>query len=362
MTANECVELMKKMTNKTTQFFEGARVDVWLGYVDLTCEMAVALLTLSQHNFRGITRSRVDKNKKILREGQWMLHHQGISVTSSKTGLCDRLGDGQHRLKAFVEVCREDENELMQLPVLVSIGLPECTEDAVDQQQKRNCKQILKHMGLTKGNQEIEGAARVVINHFNARRFQRDHLPVSDQGLCHFVMRHEQKWLETLEIVSKPQPKDNIYPRAQMMALVFIATGSTVHRIEWSDALNTFISKFWEGLRIESKEDPFQKLRAKCRELSNKDEQGKKKNRNKDARTSESARIVWASWNRFEESGDGTFALPQLGKVDHPLNVKLIAGVEHFTDPLLDELPNYKRFKNGQNIRQRKNRYGKGWS
>lgn len=361
MNANECVELMKKTTHKTTWCFDGSVVEVWIGYVDLTYDMAVALLTLSQGNFRGITRGRVNKYKSVIREDQWMLHHQGISVTSSESGHCDTLGDGQHRLKAFVEVCEEDNIDYKPLSVQVSIGLPDITQRAVDQQQKRTAEQILKFMGLSKGSLEIAGAARIVVQHFNATRFDKHHFAVSDQGLCDFVMRHEQKWIQTLEMVSKPETRMNIYPRTQMMALVFIATGATVHRIHWSNALDTFIAKFWEGLRIETKEDPFFKLRWKIRQLSNKDEHGKKDPKKRQW-SLDRAKLVWESWNRFAKSESETLKVPQLGRIDHPLNVRLIPNVEHFSDSLFDELPNYERFKTGQNIRQQKNKYGRGWS
>lgn len=361
MNANECVELMKKTTHKTRVPFEGSYVEVWTGYCDLTYEMALALLTMRNKNFRGITRTRVDKYKNVFREKKWMVCHQGISVTSSKTGHCDRLGDGQHRLTAFVETCQEDKNFDKRVTVQCNLGFPERTEDVVDQQQKRNCQQILKHMGLKKGSSEIAGAARIVIHHFNAKRFQGDELPISDQGLCEFVMRHEQKWIETLELITKRNARDSIYPRAQMMALVFIATGSTIYRSQWSVVLKTFIKKFWDGLRLEDEQDSFHIMRQRCRALTNKKEDGGKDTKKRQWST-DRGKIVWESWNRYAKSKDGTFKVPQAGRINHPLNVKLIANVEHFEDPVFDQMPNYQIFNAGKNIRQQKNRYGRGWS
>ena len=63
----------------------------------ITPEKAAQLLLINTNN-RHLTRSNVDFFAKQLRNGEWMLTHQGIAITKS-----GKLADGQHRLTAIVE-------------------------------------------------------------------------------------------------------------------------------------------------------------------------------------------------------------------------------------------------------------------
>jgi uncharacterized protein YerC/hydrogenase maturation factor len=96
----------------------------------ITPEKAAQLLLINTNN-RHLTRSNVDFFAKQLRNGEWMLTHQGIAITKS-----GKLADGQHRLTAVVETG-------IPAQMLVTTGLDDNAFAVLDTGRARRASDVL---------------------------------------------------------------------------------------------------------------------------------------------------------------------------------------------------------------------------
>jgi len=102
----------------------------------VTPEMASSWLKLN-HNNRNITSPRVELFVRLIREGKWVLTHQGIGF------YCDgNLADGQTRLSAIARA---------GIPVwmLVTEGLPRESIHAIDGGRPRSVRDVLHFIGIS---------------------------------------------------------------------------------------------------------------------------------------------------------------------------------------------------------------------
>ena len=117
----------------------------------ITPEMATAWLEKNTRN-RALNPKRVQVMAKDMRQGNWMLHHQGIAFYADGT-----LADGQTRLAAIVAANTA-------IPMYVFWGLPETSGLVIDGQQKRGAHQSIKISGLADWiDKDAVATARVML-------------------------------------------------------------------------------------------------------------------------------------------------------------------------------------------------------
>lgn len=127
---------------KRHQFTEEAAVNI-------TPALAEVMLEHNSGN-RSLRAKMVDKYRRALREGRWLLTHQGIAF--DRDGV---LRDGQHRLTAIAEEGRSAQ-------MLVSFGLSPEAFCVMDTGAKRTAGDVLEINGRG-GGRDLASAARCII-------------------------------------------------------------------------------------------------------------------------------------------------------------------------------------------------------
>ena len=107
--------------------------------VQVTPQMATKWLEGNTHN-RRLRQTRVDQYARDMRNGQWLVTHQGVAFTPDGV-----LVDGQHRLWAVIE-------SGCTVPMLVFHGLPVESQLVIDDHLGRN---IIDSVVLTNGDERL---------------------------------------------------------------------------------------------------------------------------------------------------------------------------------------------------------------
>lgn len=116
------------------------------GVMTITPAIAADWLEHRNKGNRHISAVIVKKYAEAMREGRWMVTHQGIAF--DEEGL---LLDGQHRLFASVE-------SNITIQANVSVGISRATFSVLDTGRKRQANQLIDHPNRT----SIAAAARIV--------------------------------------------------------------------------------------------------------------------------------------------------------------------------------------------------------
>lgn len=130
--------------------------------VTIAPEQAEDLLLRNDHN-RSVETARVLQYAQDLRRGEWQINGEAIKVAD--TG---RLLDGQHRLMAILEADTP-------MTTLLITGMPETTQETMDQGRPRSFADVLKLRG-EKYCTGLAGACRIVF------AYERDGVPFTVGG------------------------------------------------------------------------------------------------------------------------------------------------------------------------------------
>jgi hypothetical protein len=108
-------------------------------------------------NNRPINKTRVEQMRSVIKDGNWMVTHQGVAFYEDGT-----LADGQHRLAA---IAAGD----VAVPMMVTWGLSRRLIHAIDSGRPRSVRDVFNFMGLTMTQGQV-AAARVMWMDYHAVR------------------------------------------------------------------------------------------------------------------------------------------------------------------------------------------------
>jgi len=126
---------------------------------------------------RKITRSQVDKWKKVLAAGRWQLTHEGIALSNTL-----KLLDGQHRLTAIAE--SETGAEF-----IIFVGLDEATFKVIGQGKMRTSADALSTAGMGDTN-KLSAAARLVYLYLSPDRESWRRTPITNDEIVEMVQQY----------------------------------------------------------------------------------------------------------------------------------------------------------------------------
>lgn len=156
-----------------------------------TKEIIDALLAMNTRN-RPIRRGAIERYKRDIQNGRWLLTNQGIGVSD-----CNVIIDGQHRLIAIKEC------GYPPVPLLIVYGLEFEAQAIVDQQSKRSPRDILAFVFNARVVRAAPAIAAVIMK--------------EAQGWNHYTpTMHEtleciQKHMDEIEMVTSTPTKMNFY-------------------------------------------------------------------------------------------------------------------------------------------------------
>lgn len=124
----------------------------------ITQEIALKYLERNTHN-RNLSEAQAKRYLQDMRNGEWILSHQGIAFGVEKTPGADDgpLVDGQTRLRAISLFDRP-------VPMLVTRGLPDASIMAIDRNRKRSLADTLKIYGYEHHDHRIVAIAKRVLS------------------------------------------------------------------------------------------------------------------------------------------------------------------------------------------------------
>lgn len=190
-------------------------------------------------NNRPVSDNRVDLLEKAIRNGEWLLTHQGIGIDER-----GYLLDGQHRLWAIVKAGEP-------VPIRVTYDLPSEVMSVIDRGRVRSLGNVLHIQGEKYGGTKA-GIGRILAAFLlgNGSDDLR-HYRQTDKIILDFVDRfHEDiEWFVSLK-------KKGAFASAPLAAVMVYAHSA------FPEAMDVLAPKFLEGIGL-SKGDPVHTLREK---------------------------------------------------------------------------------------------------
>ena len=143
--------------------------------VSVTPTLAKVILEVCNKNNRRYRTARGEKHAKAMREGRWVLTHQGVSFSQD-----GELNNGQHRLNAVI---------LAGIPVPLTLGFGESRKafQVLDTQKTRGGEDTLEIDGV-RYPKYTAAAARVLISLANGH--SRSLLSIENDELSKFVAQN----------------------------------------------------------------------------------------------------------------------------------------------------------------------------
>lgn len=228
------MSLTEAFSPELTKLFNSIGSELQYELVEVTPSIAKALLSINDNN-RGLNNNRVVEYAKSMKEGNWLLHHQGIAIYDDMT-----LADGQHRLAA---VCKAG----VPVQMMVAVNIPKQSSLVIDSGQKRRLHQSIKISGeanwITEG---VVSCTRLLLEVNNE-------IEKGSSG-CHFVSHNDiineaSKYRSSLEFGLSMKTKKKESAAVYVLLPIGIAS-----KYEDHERLNQFYSAFRDGL-ISSPDD-----------------------------------------------------------------------------------------------------------
>jgi hypothetical protein len=209
--------------------------------LELTPDRATKLLERNTHN-RSISGSRVEQYAADIKAGNWQLNGEAIKIADD-----GQILDGQHRLWAVIEA---------EAPIqtLLITGLPNETQETMDQGRPRSVADVLKLRG-EKNYMCLAATTKIVAFYL------RDGLPYQDAfkpGITvHHALRTLQRNEEIRDSVQKAQDLGKPWlSQSALAALHFLF--ATVDQVDADD----FVVKLMRGEQLTAA-DPIWVLRER---------------------------------------------------------------------------------------------------
>jgi len=199
------------------------------GIMTITPDIAAEWLEHRNKGNRRISAHIVKQYAQAMREGRWMITHQGIAFDA--TG---NLADGQHRLNASVE-------SGVTFQAMVTVGVPRETFSVLDTGWKRQANQLIDHP-----NRTIIAAAARIVGYIDGL-IPKD-VPIQGHVAPNkvdndLIIHIYQQWPELSSWAAPAQmaPRSTgIIPSAHLAAIAQAARSPYEHLIEsWFEGVNT---------------------------------------------------------------------------------------------------------------------------
>lgn len=139
---------------------------------------------------RNITRTQVEKWKRVLAAGRWKLTHEGIAISDTL-----KLLDGQHRLTAVSESEQGAE-------FIVFVGVDEATFKVIGQGKARTAADALSTVGSV-NTFKLSAAARLIYLYLSPDRQQWRRVAVTNDETVELVQDQRGNIGESMSIADK---------------------------------------------------------------------------------------------------------------------------------------------------------------
>lgn len=139
---------------------------------------------------RNITKTQVDKWKRVLAAGRWKLTHEGIAISNTL-----KLLDGQHRLTAIAESEAGAE-------FLIFVGVDEATFKVIGQGKARTAADALSTVGAT-DTFKLSAAARLIYVYLSPDRQNWRRTPVTNDEALELVQQERTSIHESMNFANR---------------------------------------------------------------------------------------------------------------------------------------------------------------